>query len=78
MVGYALKDKGIINVPDFLVNAGGVIDAYKDFRRLPSDFHVANMIDGIYDRALICLKIAEDSNVPTNLIAEQMAEKRLK
>jgi leucine dehydrogenase len=78
MVGYALKDKGIIYVPDFLVNAGGVIDAYKDFSRLPSDFHVANMINGIYDRALICLKIAADSDVPTNLIAEQMAEKRLK
>ena len=77
MIGYALKDKGIINVPDFLVNAGGVIDAYKDFGFIPTDFHVANIIDGIYDRALQCLRTAKEDDIPTNLMAEQMAQKRL-
>lgn len=76
MIGYALKDKGIINAPDFLVNAGGVIDAYKDFGFIPTDFHVANIIDGIYDRTMQCLREARQKNFPTNLVAEMMAEKR--
>ena len=77
MIGYALKDKGIINAPDFLVNAGGVIDANKDFGLIPTDFHVANIIDGIYDRTLECLHEAKNKNIPTNLVAEDMAGKRL-
>ena len=78
MIGYALKDKGIINAPDFIVNAGGVIDAYKDFGLIPTDFHVANIIDGIYDRTMQCLTEAKENNMPTNLVAEMMAGKRLK
>jgi len=77
MIGYALKDKGIINAPDFIVNAGGVIDAYKDFGLIPTDFHVANIIDGIYERTMECLITAKEENMPTNLIAEMMAKKRL-
>ena len=78
MIGYALKDKGIINAPDFIVNAGGVIDAYKDFGLIPTDFHVANIIDGIYERTIECLITAKEENMPTNLVAEMMAKKRLK
>jgi len=78
MMGYALKDKGVINAPDFIVNAGGVIDAYKDMGRISTDFHVANIIDGIYDRTLQCLREAEETNMPTNLVAEAMAAERLK
>ncbi len=78
MIGYALKDKGIINAPDFIVNAGGVIDAYKDFGLIPTDFHVANILDGIYDRTMQCLLEAKENNMPTNLVAEMMAGKRLK
>ena len=78
MVGYALKDKGIINAPDFIVNAGGVIDAYKDLGHISTDFHVANIIDGIYGRTMQCLIEARENNMPTNLVAEMMAKKRLK
>ena len=78
MMGYALKDKGVINAPDFIVNAGGVIDAYKDMGHISTDFHVANIIDGIYDRTLQCLREAEEQSIPSNLVAETMAKERLK
>ena len=78
MIGYALKDKGIINAPDFIVNAGGVIYVYKNLGHIPTDFHVANIIDGIYDKTMQCLIDAKENNMPTNLIAEIMAKKRLK
>ena len=78
MMGYALKDKDIINAPDFVVNAGGVIDAYKDMGHISTDFHVANIIDGIYDRTIQCLREAEEQSVPSNLVAESMAKERFK
>ena len=78
MIGYALKDKDIINAPDFIVNAGGVIDVYKNLGHIPTDFHVANIIDGIYDRTMQCLLEAKENDMPTNLVAEMMAGKRLK
>lgn len=78
MMGYALKDKDIINAPDFVVNAGGVIDAYKDMGHISTDFHVANIIDGIYDRTMQCLCEAQEQNIPPNLVAEVLAKKRLK
>jgi len=77
MIGYALKDKNIISVPDFIVNAGGVIDSGKDLGNIPTDFHVANILDGIYDRTMQCLIDARKNNMPTNLVAEIMAKKRL-
>ena len=78
MIGYALKDKNIISVPDFIVNAGGVIDSGKDLGNISTDFHVANILDGIYDRTMQCLIDARKNNMPTNLVAEIMAKKRLK
>ena len=77
MIGYALKDKNITSVPDFIANAGGVIDAGKDLRHIPTDFHVANILDGIYDRTMECLITAKEKDMPTNLVAEMMAKKRL-
>ena len=79
MIGYALKDKGIINAPDFIVNAGGVIYACKDFEIIPTnDFHIANILDRIYDRTMKCLLQAKENNMPTNLVAELMAAERFK
>ena len=79
MIGYALKDKGIINAPDFIVNAGGVIYACKDFGIIPTnDFHIANILDRIYDRTMKCLLQAKENNMPTNLVAELMAAERFK
>jgi len=77
LAGYALKSRGIHYVPDFLVNAGGVLNIYREFGELDTDFHLANIIDGIYDRTLECLREARTYDKPTNIIAEQMANKRL-
>ena len=45
---------------------------------ISTDFHVANIIDGIYDRTMQCLLEAKENDMPTNLVAEMMAGKRLK
>ena len=77
MAGYALKARNILYIPDFLVNAGGVIYCYKELGEVQTDFHIANIIDEIYDRVLTCLRQAHEDDVPTNVIADKMARVRL-
>jgi leucine dehydrogenase len=72
-----LVEKGITYVPDFLINAGGIInisielDGYNRERAL-------NTVAKIYDRTLEIFKLAEQENIHTQLAAMHIAEKRIK
>ncbi len=74
--GPMLVEKGIIYVPDFLINAGGIInisieiDGYNHDRAL-------NTVAKIYQRTLDIFDLAEKENVHTQLAAMRMAEKRI-
>ena len=75
--GPMLVEKGIIYVPDFLINAGGIInisielDGYNRERAL-------NTVGKIYNRTLEIFALAEKENVHTQLAAMRIAEKRIK
>ncbi len=75
--GYTIKNKKIIYVPDFLANAGGVVNVAKEFGIVPSDFHIANMVNDIYGRAYQCLTRAAAELKPPHVIADEMAKERL-
>lgn len=74
--GPMLVKKGIIYVPDFVINAGGIInisielDGYNHDRAL-------NTVAKIYNRTLEIFDLAEKENVHTQLAAMRMAEKRV-
>lgn len=74
--GPMLVEKGIIYVPDFLINAGGIInisieiDGYNRERALTT-------VARIYDRTLTIFDIAEKEGIHTQLAAMQMAEARI-
>ena len=70
-------DAGIIYCPDYLVNAGGVINSYKDFSLVDTDFHVANFVDMISDRLELVLTKSKKTNTPTGELADQLALERL-
>jgi len=72
-----LKAKGITYVPDYLANAGGVINCYREFGMVPTDFHTAAIIDGIYHRTVKCLKDANREATTSTAIADAMALSRL-
>lgn len=74
--GNILKDKNILYAPDFLINAGGLINVYSEMQGYNRN-HVMAMIDNIYSVSSDIFKRAQSENISTAIIAKQMAEERI-
>lgn len=74
--GLILKEKGILYAPDYLVNAGGVMNVSIEFEGW-ADSKSRRMVDTIYEKTLEVFKISDDQNIPVNKAADVMAEKRI-
>ncbi|MCL2839354.1 MAG: leucine dehydrogenase [Defluviitaleaceae bacterium] len=73
-----LEDKGITYAPDYLVNAGGVINVFYELQ--PGGYDEAAAlrdIDRIYYRMLDVLNIAKETGKYTYETADKMAEDRI-
>jgi len=77
--GKALMDKGIVYAPDYVVNAGGVINvAYEQESRGGYDKESATRdVERIYGRMLELLTRAKETGRLTYQIADEMAEARI-
>lgn len=75
--GYMLLDKGIVYAPDFLINAGGLINVYNEFLGKYNRKRVFEQADKIYNTCTEILKVAEDEKISTQEAAIQFAEKRV-
>lgn len=73
----ALKAKKILYAPDFVINAGGVINVYHELIGYNKDMVIAD-VKRIYDRLLEMFKIAEERNISTQEAANVFAEERIK
>ena len=74
--GKAVMQKGILYAPDFLINAGGIINCAwerKGYNRKAA----LNQTEGIYATALRIFKASADLDIPTYLAANQAAEHRI-
>ncbi|MGI9950767.1 Glu/Leu/Phe/Val dehydrogenase dimerization domain-containing protein [Moorellaceae bacterium AZ2] len=74
--GDILHEKGILYAPDYIVNAGGVINIAEELRGYNRE-RALKRASGIYDRVLQVFKIAEEQNIPTHVAADRMAEERI-
>ncbi|MBE3580666.1 MAG: Glu/Leu/Phe/Val dehydrogenase [Thermoanaerobacteraceae bacterium] len=74
--GDILREKGIFYAPDYIVNAGGVINIAEELRGYDRE-RALKKAAGIYDRVLKVFKIAEEQNIPTYIAADRMAEERI-
>lgn len=74
--GLILKEKGILYAPDYLVNAGGVMNVSIEFEGW-ADSKSRRMVDTIYDKTLEVFAISDEQNIPVNKAADVMAEKRI-
>jgi leucine dehydrogenase len=74
--GLILKEKGILYAPDYLVNAGGVMNVSIEFEGW-ADSKSRRMIDTIYDKTLQVFAISDEQNIPVNKAADVMAENRI-
>ena len=72
-----LKDKNILYAPDFVINAGGVINVYHEIHGYVRDV-VMKDVEKIYDRLMEIYNIAKKENVDNQTAANLFAEKRIK
>ena len=72
-----LKEKNIIYVPDFLINAGGVISVYHEQIQDLSKEKVFGMTENIYSKVEDVLKLSSKNNISTNASAMKIALDRI-
>ena len=75
--GDMLEERDILYAPDYVANAGGVINVYSELANWDSkrSFRKA---DEIYDTVLGVYEIAKVDGIPTYQAADRLAERRLK
>ena len=74
--GKLLKEKGILYAPDFLINAGGVINVYSELVNW-TNAQVMEKTENIYNTSLEIFKFADDNNITTHQAAFSIAQKRI-
>ena len=75
--GVAIEEKGILYAPDYVANAGGVINVYSELAGW-SSARAFRKADEIYDTILRVFSIAKADKVPSYVAADRLAEQRIK
>ena len=72
--GDILKERGILYAPDYLINAGGLMNVSIEFEGWSED-KATRMVDTIFDTTLAIFRKSEKEDIPvykaTDLVAEQ-------
>ncbi|MFT7158828.1 MAG: leucine dehydrogenase [Parvicella sp.] len=74
--GQLVLDKGIVYAPDFLINAGGVMNCYAEVYNI-DEKQVNIMCENIYNTTLDIINDSRANNIPTYAIANRKAEERI-
>jgi leucine dehydrogenase len=74
--GAALKARGILYAPDYVINGGGIIRVAGQIFEW-SDAEVERRVLAIADTLTQIFKRADSENKPTNVIADRIAEERM-
>jgi leucine dehydrogenase len=75
--GVALQAAGILYAPDYVINAGGIISVWHEYRRDSTEAHVIADIQGIPARLTEIFERSRRENRTTNAVADEMARERL-
>ena len=74
--GDRLHEMGITYVPDYVINAGGVINVADELLGYNRD-RAMKKVETIYDNVLRVFEIAERDGIPSYQAADRMAEERI-
>lgn len=75
--GQMLVDKGIIYAPDFLINAGGLINVYSEMTGYNRQ-RAMTQTEHIYQVTLEIHRKAQEDKIPSQQAATHIAEKRIR
>ena len=71
-----LKERGILYAPDYVINAGGLINVYQELEGYSRE-RSERMTRGIYYNLKYVFQLAEKNSITTEKAAELMVEERL-
>lgn len=74
--GTAVMEKGILYAPDYLVNAGGIINCYWEVIGYNREAAL-HQAEAIYDTTHHVLKASRETGIPAHVVANEMAEARI-
>lgn len=74
--GEMVTDKGILYAPDFVVNAGGIINVFYELEGYNRERAMAHA-EKIYDTTWNIIQTAKTQNIPTYIAANRIAEQRI-
>ena len=72
----ALMKRGILYAPDYVINAGGLINVYNELEGYNRD-RAFSQAEAIYDILMDIFYKSEKENISTNLASDQKAEERI-
>ncbi|MGI9627684.1 MAG: Leu/Phe/Val dehydrogenase [Longimicrobiales bacterium] len=75
--GQELHQKSILYAPDYVINAGGLVNVYGELQGWDPERSKRKAGD-IYNTLLRIFKLSGDENVPTSEAADRVAESRLR
>ncbi len=75
--GYMLIDRSITYAPDFLINAGGLINVYNEYLGSYNRERVFAHADKIYDTCMKVFRLAEEEKINNQEAAIRVAEERI-
>jgi leucine dehydrogenase len=75
--GEALIKKGIVYAPDFLINAGGLINVYMEYIGGYNKASALAQTENIYNVTLELLKKSREEDITTMDAAKKIAEDRI-
>jgi leucine dehydrogenase len=74
--GQRLIEKGILYCPDYVINAGGIINVYNEMIGYDED-KAFKQVNNIYDTLLKIFGIAQQQEITTNDASKRLADERI-
>lgn len=74
--GVQLTERGILYAPDYVVNAGGLINVYVEMEGYVRE-RALRMAENIYNTTASVYRIAKEQKLPTYVAADRLAEERV-
>lgn len=75
--GEALKERGILYAPDYVINAGGLMNVFVELEGYSAERAIEKTTQ-VYDNMMQVFEIADAEDIATHLAANRLAEKRIK
>ncbi|TJY62925.1 Glu/Leu/Phe/Val dehydrogenase [Sinimarinibacterium sp. CAU 1509] len=75
--GERLRERGILYAPDYVINAGGIINAGAEYLQSMDEAAVMAKVAGIEQSLLDIFDRANELGVPTHRIADELARRRI-